>query len=285
MTTTLGRPSAMTQPASEHVAAQAASATEIKAPESDTALANIAMPLGESIIKLQRDSSVLLYGILQRNRAVTQQSDFFRVQCRGYAINQNGSWGAFPEDEARFHASRNCAWVRVDHPSRSITFGPKAGILITDTLQGAGLDDFLFAAVIAWVKGTYPEYSASPGMLMIQAGTSESERLHKQAFFAKQGFDFEWSDEQQRSGLYYKDKVNRLIGVCESTMIAEFGGEAILQTLIKQDQDRHELQQRMEKIESLNNAVHQALDKERHTTQVLAVVLVVVMIIGLWALL
>ncbi|TDR82888.1 hypothetical protein [Paludibacterium purpuratum] len=269
----------------EHAAAHAVEEPELKAPESDSALANIAMPLGETILKLQRENGVLMYGILQRNRAVTNQSDFFRVQCRGYAINSNGTWNNFPEDETRFHGSRNCAWVRVDHPSRSITFGPKAGINLSDSLPGTGLDDFLFATVVAWAKGTYPDYSASPGMLMIQAGTSETEKLHKQAFYAKQGFEFEWSDDQQRSGLYYKDKVGRLIGVCDSSMITEFGGEAMLQTLIKQDQERHEMAQHLAKIESMNNAVHQALDKERHTTQALAVALGVVILIGLWAVL
>ncbi|MBV8048501.1 MAG: hypothetical protein JO171_15210 [Paludibacterium sp.] len=275
----------MNTPSAEHAAPQVAEATEVKAPESETALANIAMPLGESILKIQRENGLLMYGILQRNRAVTGQSDFFRVQFRGYALNTSGSWSSFAEDEARFHGSRNCAWARVDHPSRAITFGPKAGLNITDTLAGTGLDDFLFSIVVAWAKATYGDYSASPGMLMIQAGTSETEKLHKQAFFAKQGFEFEWRDEQQRSGIYYKDKVGRLIGVCESAMITEFGGESMLQTLIKQDQDRHEMQQHLSKIESMNNAVHQALDKERHTTQALAIALGVVILMGLWAVL
>lgn len=79
--------------------------------------------------------------------------------------------------------------------------------------------------------------------------------------------------------------MGRLIGVCESTLIVEFGGEAMLQTLIKQDQERQELEQRMVKIEALNNVVHQALDKERHTTQVLTVALLFTLVIVLWAVL
>jgi hypothetical protein len=258
---------------------------EVKAPENETDLANIAMPLSETVLKMQGKNNVLMYGILQRNRAVTPQSDFMRLQFRGYAINSNNTWGGFPEEETGFHASRNCAWVRIDHPSKSIAFGPRAGIIITDTVQGSGLDDFLFAAVVAWVKITYPSYSVSPGMVTIQNSSTEADKLHRQAFYAKQGFDFEWNDNSQRSGLYFKDKASRLIGVCENEQIAEFGGEAMLQTLIKQDQDRQELEQRMAKTQAMNNAVHQALDKEKHTAQALMVALVIVLIIGMWAVL
>lgn len=274
----------MNKPAEQPTAAQPAQ-PEIKAPENDIDLANLTMPLGETVLKLQGENGVLMYGILQRNRAVTPQSDFFRLQFRGYAINSNASWGGFPEEETGFHTSRNCAWARVDHPSHSITFGPKAGILITDTVHGTGLDDFVFAAVISWAKAVYPNYSVSPGSVSISSNASEDERLHRQAFYAKQGFEFEWTDDTRRAGLYFKDKANRLIGVCESTLVAEFGGEAMLQTLIKQDQQRQELEQSMAKIQSMNNAVHQALDKERHTAQALMVALVIILIIGLWAIL
>jgi hypothetical protein len=256
---------------------------ELKAPENEVDLANLAMPLGETVLKMQGDNGVVMYGILQRNRAVTQQSDFFRLQFRGYAINSNATWGGFADEETSFHASRNCAWVRVDHPSRSIAFGPRAGVIITDTVRGSGLDDFLFAAAVAWVKATYPNYSVSPGMVSIQNSASEAEKLHKQAFYAKQGFEFEWNDDNKRSGLYFKDKANRLIGVCENSLIAEFGGEAMLQTLIKQDQERQELEASITKIQAMNNVVHQALDKEKHTAQALMVALVIVIIIGLWA--
>ena len=274
----------MNKPAEQTPAASAAQPPkpEVKPPESETDLANLAMPLGETVLKMQGENGVLMYGILQRNRAVTQQSDFFRLQFRGYAINSNATWGGFPEEATSFHASRNSAWVRVDHPSQSITFGPKAGIIITDTVAGSGLDDFLLAAVVSWVKATYPAYRVSPGSVSIQNASTEAERLHKQAFYAKQGFDFEW-EESQRSGLYFKDKASRLIGVCENKQIAEFGGEAMLQTLIKQDQERHELEQRMAKTQAMNNAVHQALDKEKHTAQALMVALVIVIVIGLWA--
>lgn len=275
----------MTNAKPEQQPAPATPEVVLKAPENETALANLAMPLGETVLKLQSESDVLLYGILQRNRAVTSQSDFFRVQFRGYAINANHQWSQFDEDDARFQTGRNCAWARVDHPSKAITFGPRAGITIGERMHGTGLDDFLFAAVIAWCKQVYPDYKASPGTLALQAGTPEDVRLHQQAFYAKQGFDFEWSTEGPRTGTYSKDRIGRLIGVCESTQIVEFGGEDMLQTLIKQDEERKALEQRMAKIEAVNNVVHQALSKEKHTTQVLTVALIATLLVILWAML
>jgi len=256
----------------------------LKAPENESALANLAMPLGDTIVKLQGENQ-LLYGVVQRNRAVTPQSDFFRVQFKGLSSNSGHVWTPFNDEDGQFHVGRNCAWAKVDHPSRSIVFGPKNGVIVGERMRAPGLEDFLFAAVVSWAKNTYPDYSASPGMLMMQARGTDEERLHRQAFYAKQGFEFEWNDQGQRSALYYKDRVGRLIGVCESTLIVEFGGEAMLQTLIKQDQERQELEQRMVKIEALNNVVHQALDKERHTTQVLTVALLFTLVIVLWAVL
>lgn len=253
-------------------------------PESETALAELALPLGDTVLKLQGDNDLLMYGILRRSRAVTRQSDYFRVQFRGFAMNSGGSWNPFPEEEMRFHASRNCVWGRVDHPSRSITFGPQAGMAVFDRFAGLGLDDFLFAQVVSWARHSYPDYRVSPGMVPLVPGTPEAERLRKQAFYAKQGFEFEWS-EDGRSGMYFKDRTSRLIGVSDSPRIAEFGGEDMLQTLIKQDEERHALEARLNKVQALNNTVHQALQKERHTAQSLMVALGVFILIALWAIL
>jgi len=275
----------MNNTTTEQAQAPEPEAPELKAPENDATLASLALPLGESVLKLQNDQGMLLYGIVQRNRAVTAQSDFFRIQFRGYARNNGHAWTPVNDDDAHFQGGRNCAWIQVDHPSHTIIIGPKAGINVSDRLRGQGLEEFLFAQVISWTKRAYPDYRVSPGMQMLPSTASEDERLRKQSFYAKQGLDFEWSDDAKRSGLFYKDKVSRLIGVCDNPHVVEFGGEAMLQTLIKQDEEHRVLEQRLEKSESMNNAVHQALDKERHTAQALMVALVVILLVGLWAML
>jgi hypothetical protein len=48
---------------------------------------------------------------------MTSQSDFFRLQFRGFARIEGSQWQHYANDDARFHVAYNCAWVRVDHPA------------------------------------------------------------------------------------------------------------------------------------------------------------------------
>jgi hypothetical protein len=253
----------------------------MRAPENETTLATLAMPMGESVLHMQVQGKAV-YGILSRSRAMTEQSDFFRMQFRGYARNEGPHWERFAGEDASFHNLHNCAWARVDHPSRSVTFGPKGGIAVSDMMSGSGLDIFLFAGVISWVKNVYPDFSVSPGMITLPNTATEDDRRRKSAFYARQGLEFEWKDEAQRSGLYFKDKVSKLIGVCDIDTIAEFGGEAMLQALAKQDEERYALQQRVATMETQTRSFHAALLKERSTTQVLAGMLVLLLLLVIW---
>ena len=63
----------------------------LPAPENETYLTGIAMPLGEAVVQMTLGGQPA-YGILQRSRAFTEQSDFFRVQFRGYARQADGRW-------------------------------------------------------------------------------------------------------------------------------------------------------------------------------------------------
>ncbi|WP_051228760.1 hypothetical protein [Paludibacterium yongneupense] len=253
----------------------------LRAPENETTLAALAMPMGESVLHLQVQGTAV-YGILNRSRAMTEQSDFFRMQFRGYARSEGPHWELFTGDDASFHNVHNCAWARVDHPSRSVTFGPKGGIAVSDLMRTSGLDIFLFAGVISWAKSVYPDFSVSPGMITLVPAATEDDRRRKSAFFARQGLEFEWKDEAQRSGLYFKDKVSKLIGVCDVDTIVEFGGEAMLQALAKQDEERYQLQQRVATMETQTRSFHAALLKERSTTQVLAGLLILLLLLVVW---
>ena len=97
----------------------------LRAPENENTLATLAIPLGETILTLTANG-IPIYGILQRSRAMTEQSDFFRLQFRGYARAEGHRWQLFEGEDSHFQAAHNCAWVRVDRPSRTVTFGPKA---------------------------------------------------------------------------------------------------------------------------------------------------------------
>jgi hypothetical protein len=106
----------------------------------------------------------------------------------------------------------NCAWVRVDHPSRSVTFGPKNGVNCTEAFPDRGWTPFCLPRPSAWVKGIYPDYAISPGLIAITGNASEEEKLRRNAFYASQGFQFDWQ-ATQRTGLYFKDKISRCWGM------------------------------------------------------------------------
>ncbi|WP_159875482.1 MULTISPECIES: hypothetical protein [Aquitalea] len=255
---------------------------ELRTPENENTLATMAMPLGETVLTLSA-SAAPIYGILHRSRAMTGQSDFFRLQFRGFARIEGNQWQHYANDDARFHTTYNCAWVRVDHPSHSVTFGPKNGVNCTEAFAGQGLDTFLFAQTIAWVKGIYPDYAISPGMIAITGNASEEEKLRRNAFYASQGFQFDWQDAAQRTGLYFKDKISRLLGVWDKEHIQEVGGEAMLQSLAMQDESRLALEEKVALLESAHSSMKSALQKERNTSQILMGVLIIGVMLALWA--
>ncbi|OHX11298.1 hypothetical protein BI347_16565 [Chromobacterium sphagni] len=253
-------------------------------PENEINLANLAMPLGETILTLNMEGGPI-YGILQRSRAMTAQSDYFRLQFRGYARADGQHWQMLEGDDNRFHTVYNVAWIRVDRPSKTVTFGPKSGVSCSPGLVGSNLETYLFANIIAWAKGIYPDYAITPGLVTMGQSNSEEERLQRHAFFATQGFQFEWQDPAQRSALYFKDKVNKLLGVWNKDAIKEFGGEDMLKTLASQDETRASMQQRIDQLEGAHDSIKRALQKEKSTSQILTGVLVLVAILALWAVL
>ena len=64
--------------------------------------------------------------------------------------------------------------------------------------------------------------------------------------------------------MYFKDKVNKLLGVWNKELITEVGGEAMLQSLARQDETRAELEQRLEKLESVHDSLKRALQRTHH---------------------
>ncbi|MBM2884452.1 hypothetical protein [Chromobacterium amazonense] len=253
-------------------------------PENEASLANHAIPLGETILTLQVGPHPI-YGILQRSRAVTSQSDYYRLQFRGYARSDGSHWHPMEGDDSRFHALYNMAWVRVDRPSKTVTFGPKNGVQCSPGLEGTGLDTYLFGNAVAWAKSTCPDYAIAPGLVTLSQPATEEEQTRKHSFYAGQGFQFEWQDPAQRSALYFKDKVSKLLGVWNKDTVHEFGGEEMLKMLASQDEARAELQQKLDVAESAQDQMKRALQKEKNTSQILTGVLILAAIIGIWAVL
>jgi hypothetical protein len=155
---------------------------------------------------------------------MTSQSDFFRLQFRGFARIEGNQWQHYANDDARFHTTYNCAWVR-GSPQPLGYFRPQERCQLHRSLCRTGLDTFLFAQTIAWVKGIYPDYAINPGMIAITGNASEEEKLRRNAFYASQGFQFDWQDAAQRTGLYFKDKISRLLGVWDKSIFRKWAAK------------------------------------------------------------
>ncbi|RXZ45381.1 hypothetical protein [Crenobacter cavernae] len=248
-------------------------------PESESLLANQALPLGEHIVAVLGHGDPA-YGTARKSRAFTAQSDYFRVQFKGFARVAGGHWQRFDGDDAAFHTGLNAAWARADHPSRSVLFGPRSGVSLTDAFAGSALDGYLFAQAIEWAKTVYPDYQVTPGVVNT-AGLSEEERLRCNAFYAAQGFDFEWSDAAQKSAGYRKEKAGRLLGIWDVEKVAEVSGEAILDTLAQHDAYKHELEYKLAEVEATQASLRRQVQKERQTNQIMTGVTAFVMLIGL----
>ncbi|MDF0604742.1 hypothetical protein HZU77_003615 [Neisseriaceae bacterium TC5R-5] len=253
-------------------------------PENENELIALATPLGESIL-LVNMGGFPCYGIFQRSRAQTEQSDFFRIQFRGYSRQEGEKWRLFEGDDGHYHNVYNCAWVRVDKPSRTVTFGPKAGINLSLGFLGSDLETFLLANMIAWVKGSYADYAVSPGMVTMSQTLTEEERLQRQTLFTSQGFEFSWQGEDRRSALYFKDRVNKLLGTWNPELIVELKHEAILETFAKQEEARIELESKLNTEEATKVHLKQALQKERTVSQILTGVIILFAMFGFWLLL
>ncbi|POZ63753.1 hypothetical protein [Chromobacterium alticapitis] len=252
-------------------------------PETEGSLANQAIPLGETILTIHAGEHPI-YGIMQRSRAVTAQSDYYRLQFRGYARSDGTRWLPMEGDDSRFHAQYNLAWVRVDRPSKTVTFGPKNGVQCSPGLEGTGLDTYLFGNAIAWAKGVCPDFAIAPGLLTLGQASDEV-RTQTHAFYASQAFQFEWQDPAQRNALYFKDKVSKLLGVWNKEAIREFGGEEMLQMLAGQDEARMALQYKLDLAENAQDSMRRALQKEKSTSLILTGVLILAALIGVWAVL
>lgn len=253
---------------------------ELPAPESDSALAEKAIPMGELVTVLLGAPSEV-YGVVRKSRASTSQSDYFRVQFRAYAEVSGRHWKKIENEDAIYHHAINCAWAAVDHPSKSVTFGPRSGISCGTRFQSSKLDSYLFSQVISWAKSLYPGYAVVPGGIVLSTKGSMEERIQRSAFYASQGFDFDWLDEEQRTGRFSKERVGKLLGAWDTQTISEVNGEVLLENMSKQAKEHIELDGKLSTLQSNYGNLRNQLRKERSVNQVLVGLAVFAILIGI----
>lgn len=258
------------------------SETPAPPPESETLLQSRAETLSEEALALLAGSAPL-YALLRRQYAQTTQSDYFRVQLRAHAVKHGLNWQAIDGDDAHWQDGSNLAYVCVDHPSATVSFGPRGGISTSERLAGHGVSAYLFAQTILWAKARYPDYSVKGGLLHLADSASEEERLRRNSFYASQGFDFEWFDPEQRTGRYYKKRVDQLLGVWDSGTIRDISCEHLLDSLAQQDGKRAELEEQLARLASHKEHLASRYERERLLNLILTGVTCFVLTMGLMA--
>jgi len=253
-------------------------------PESDKSLAARAMPVSETVLMLQDDAGPL-YGLMRKSHVRTEQSEYQCVQFRGVArLVDSSSWQPLDNVSHDYAAGEHSAWIKVDFPSQTVSFGPGTGIVIEAPFERTELATYLFVQLIAWAKAHYPDYSVTPGAFALSGGLTEQEKLARQAFYAGQGFDFEWLDPEQRTGRYSKDKVHRLIGMADQEAVTEISGAALLESISRQEAHRHELEGQLANLDSGRASLMHQLQRERSINQILSGVLLTALVSVLfWA--
>lgn len=253
--------------------------TEPPEPEDESYLESIAKPVSEIIVVLENGSTI--YGLVKKSRAITPQSDYFRVQFKGCAVVSGKQWHMLDAEVSSYSNTANNAWVKVDHPSQRVLFGPRTGINCSEKYQATGLETYLFAQGIAWVKSLYPNYGIIPGGFSLSSKGSMEERQQRNLFYASQGFDFDWLDEEQRTGRYSKEKVGKLLGSWDSKQAHEVSADSLLDMIARQNQQKEELEGHLNALQISYSSQQAQLKKERNTNQIMLGVAVLAGLIGL----
>lgn len=249
-------------------------------PEDETHLAKRSSTHAEQLLALM-DDGVPIYLFSRISTGHTFQSDFFRIQFMTFARVEGSTWLSLHGEASEWMNTRNCLQISVDHPSRSISFGPKSGVNFSPEISGRGLSGYAYSKAIDWLIQRYPEYRVLPSVMPAADQEGEDARNRRNKLLAAHGFDFEWEDSTQVHGRYYKAKARQLISGWETDKVSEISLNNLLSTLSRQDEERAELEHKLHSVQSQERALEISLQKEKQTNLILTGVTCFVLIFGL----
>lgn len=139
---------------------------------------------------------------------------FFRAEARP-VWRERTEWPSF--EKGQFHSLQNAIQVTVDTAEGAAKFGPKGNIIMSP--RGCGLGSYLMSRVIRWLKESYPDVRVIRGQLSGSDARNEEDAKHRNQFYRKHNFDFDWHEEGV-SGSFLKARAGNL-KEC-STDIEEF---------------------------------------------------------------
>ena len=245
-----------------------APAPVLPAPEDENHLANRSSPQAEKLLALV-DNGIPIYLFCRASSGHSFQSDFFRIQFMTYARAEGNKWQPMHGEASEWMNTRNCLQISVDHPSRSVRFGPKSGFNLSAEITGLGLSGYAYSQAIDWLKHRYPDYAVLPSVMPPAEHEGEDARAKRNSRLAAHGFDFEWDDSSQVHGRYYKAKAKQLISGWETDKVTEVSLSALLSTLSQQDEERANLEQQLHSLQSQERSLETLLQKEKQTNLIL----------------
>ncbi|SCK30970.1 hypothetical protein [Vogesella sp. LIG4] len=249
--------------------------------ENETLLAGFSTSYGEQLLAASSNGSII-YVFARRSVAKTPQSDFFRIQFQAYTMVQGTQWKKIQGEASDWMNTRNCLQVCVDHPRRSIYFGPRSGFLLSPELANLGLTGYAYAQVIQWLKSHFADYSVAPANVPSPEADGEEARIKRNARLAAQGFDFEWIDSEQRAGRYFKERAGNLISSWETDKVTEVAPNLLLDTVARLDEEKLEQQKQINLVKLKERSLEASLTKERHTNLILTGVTSFVLVFALF---
>ncbi|MDC7705577.1 hypothetical protein [Vogesella indigofera] len=255
-------------------------AIPLPSPEDESHLAGRCTPQAEQLIALL-DNGVPIYLFSRISSGHTFQSDFFRIQFVTFARAEGSQWLPLRGEASEWMNTRNCLQVAVDHPSHTVSFGPKSGFSLSPEISGLGLSGYAYSQAISWLKQRYPDYRVLPSVLPAPEADGEEARAHRNSRLAAHGFDFEWDDGSQVHGRYHKARVRQLISGWDNEKVAEVSLNALLTTLSRHDEERAELQHKLHSLQSQERSLETSLHKEKQTNLLLTGITCFVLIFSL----
>lgn len=255
-------------------------AAPLPSPEDESHLAGRSTAQAEQLIALF-DNGVPIYLFSRISSGHSAQSDFFRIQFVTYARAEGNRWLPLSGEASEWMATRNCLQVAVDHPSQTVSFGPKSGFSLSPEIAGLGLSGYAYSQAINWLKQRYPDYRVLPSVLPAPEAEGEEARAHRNSRLAAHGFDFEWDDSTQVHGRYYKARVRQLISGWDSAKVTEISLSALLGTMSRHDEEHAELQQKLHGLQTQERSLETSLHKEKQTNLLLTGITCFVLIFSL----
>lgn len=151
----------------------------------------------------------------------------------------------------RLRREQNLLEVWADHRNREVRFGADKGLQVEPLNRGLGR--FLMAQGIAWARQRWGSYSVEGGALAVKDVLSEEARQRRDHFLRIQGFEVDYQDLAQVKASYSASRVSALNPEWNHDKVQQLDLLDCAAMLQQADQNLHEQQVQITKLEQRIN--------------------------------